>query len=251
MDYVDLIQIHGADKPEQVNSDELWDAFTRARSAGKARFNGLSIHSNQAKTIRAAIESGRYDAVLSSYNALIGDKVGPAVRDAHEAGLGTIIMKALQPAHEGKGSDAFRGLPGSPYQQAIRWVLRDPNVSTVIVDMPTFDELDEDAAAVTSPASSAQLRAFERAVANLSPGACHLCGTCTAQCPKSVRVADIMRYLLYRDGYGDTARALDLYRALPSAASAAACAGCSECIIACPWGVPVRSRLERAHAVFV
>ena len=132
-----------------------------------------------------------------------------------------------------------------------KFLLRDPNVSTVIVDMPTFDELHEDAAAVTSPAASAELEAFERAVAKLSPSACHLCGACTGQCPKGVRVADIMRCLLYRDGYGDRARALDLYRALPSAASAAACAGCSECRVVCSWGVPVQSRLEKAHAVFV
>ncbi|HET89662.1 MAG TPA: hypothetical protein ENN99_02840, partial [Chloroflexi bacterium] len=44
MDCVDLIQIHGADREAQVNSDELWEAFTRARDAGKARFNGLSVN---------------------------------------------------------------------------------------------------------------------------------------------------------------------------------------------------------------
>ena len=247
MDHVDLIQIHGADNVAQVNSDELWDAFTRAREAGKVRFNGLTAHSNQVEVIRAAIECGRYDAVLPSYNAMIGERVGPAVRDAHEAGLGTIIMKALQPAHEGKAKGALAKFKGNAYQQAIRWVLNDPNVSTVIVDMPTFDELEEDVAAVTGRSSRAELEEFERGVAQIAGGACHLCGSCTGQCPRNVQVADIMRYSLYHDGYGDRARAVELYRALPAGGSASPCRDCPECRVVCPWGVPIRSRLESAR----
>jgi predicted aldo/keto reductase-like oxidoreductase len=62
-----------------------------------------------------------------------------------------------------------------------------------------------------------------------------------------VQVADIMRYSLYDEGYGDRARARALYRAMPAAASAAACADCAECGVVCPWGVSVRSRMEGAH----
>lgn len=248
MDYVDLIQIHGADREAQVNSDEVWEAFTRAREAGKVRFNGLTTHSNEVAVIRAAIESGRYDAVLPVHNALTGDTVGPAIQEAQEAGLGVIVMKALAPVHQGSGAEAFAGLPGSPYQQAIRWVLKDPAVSTVIVDMPTFDELEEDVAAVTTPASRAEQAAFERGVAAMALGSCHLCGACTGQCPRGVPVAEIMRYMLYHDGYRDAARATALYRSLPSGA-ASGCESCPECRVVCPWGVSVRSRMERAHAV--
>jgi len=113
--------------------------------------------------------------------------------------------------------------------------------------MPTFEELEEDVAAATSRTSEAELAEFEGAVSQVSAGACHLCGSCTGQCPRSVQVADIMRYSLYQDGYGDGARAAELYRALPVAASAAACRDCSQCRVVCPWGVAVRSRLERAH----
>ena len=248
MDHVELIQIHGADNEVQVTGDELWEAFTRARQAGKVRFNGLSTHGNRA-VIRAAIKNGRFDAVLPAHNAMTADSVGPAIREAHKAGVGVIVMKALQPAHEGKGSEAFQGLRGNPYQQAIQWVLKDPAVATVIVDRPTFDELEEDYAAVAGTMSEAELREFETAVAIVSAGACHLCGACTGQCRAGVKVADIMRYLLYHDGYGDRGRAVGLYRALPASASAARCGDCTQCSVVCPWGVPVRERLEKGHAV--
>jgi predicted aldo/keto reductase-like oxidoreductase len=204
---------------------------------------------NQIAVARAVIKSGRFDAMLISYNAFIGERVGPVLEEAVNAGLGTIIMKSLQPVHGANESEIFKGLKGSPYQRAIQWVLRNPNVSTVIVDMPTFDELEQDVAAVTGAVSTAQIEEFEMAVATIAAGTCHLCGACTGQCPAGVRVADIMRYVLYHDGYGDKSRALGLYRALPVSSTAAACADCGKCKAVCPWGVQVRSRMERAHAV--
>jgi predicted aldo/keto reductase-like oxidoreductase len=248
MDHVDLIQIHGAETEAQVNSDQLWEAFTTARQAGKVRFQGFSTHANQVAMIRAAIKNGRYDAVLPGHNAM-SPHITPVIKEAKEAGVGVVVMKALAPAHRGRGAEALQGFTGSIYQKAIQWVLSDPNVCTTIVDMPTFDELEEDVAAVTGTVTKAELEQFERAVAMIGVGTCHLCGACTGQCPAGVRVADIMRYSLYHDGYGDRARAVSLYRALPPKASAAACDECAECRIVCPWGVPVRSELGRMHAV--
>ena len=248
MDHVDLIQIHGADNVAQVSSDELWDAFTQARKDGKVRFNGFSTHGSIA-TIDAAIKNGRYDAVLTSYSAMTADSLGPVIQRAHQARLGVIAMKVLQPAHEGKDSEVFRPFRGNAYQKAIQWVLKDKNVSTAIVDMPSFEVLEEDFAATQTGMTKAQLGEFEAAVAVVAAGACHLCGACTGQCPAGVKVADIMRYLLYHDGYGHRERAASLYRGLPAGASAAACGDCAGCKAVCPWGVPVRERLERAHAV--
>jgi predicted aldo/keto reductase-like oxidoreductase len=109
--------------------------------------------------------------------------------------------------------------------------------------------LQEDFAAAVEPMTLGEQHEFERVVAQISPGACHLCGACTGQCPAGVQVADIMRHMLYHDGYGDRGRAASFYRSLPAAASASRCLECQACQVVCPWGVAVRSRLERAHAV--
>jgi predicted aldo/keto reductase-like oxidoreductase len=132
---------------------------------------------------------------------------------------------------------------------AIQWVLRNQDVSTAIVGMPTFDELEENYHAASTPAMRAEMEEFEAAVATVAMGSCHLCGACTGQCPAGVKVARIMRYLLYHDGYADRERAAALYRELPSGGSAAACATCERCRPVCPWGVPVRARMRRAHSV--
>jgi len=246
--HVDLVQIHGADRVAQVRSEDVWQAFSKARQDGKVRFQGFSTHSSNLRLIRAAIETGWYDVVQPIHNALTADGSGPWVAEAHQAGMGTIIMKALQPAHEGKGSEAFSRLPGNPYQRAIQWVLEDANVCTVIVDMPTFEELEQDCAAVTTGISKAELEEFEAAVTAIAAGTCHLCRACVGQCPAGVKVADIMRFALYHDGYGHRERAISLYRSLPVQTTSLACTGCARCRVVCPWGVPVKSRLEEAHA---
>jgi len=130
-------------------------------------------------------------------------------------------------------------------------VLRNEHVSTVIVDMPTFEELGEDVGAVGMRVAASDFDAFERAVATGAVGACHMCGACIGQCPQHVHVADIMRYQLYYDGYGDRRRARALYRALPAKASAAACMDCAECRVVCPMDIPVQSKLVCIHKALV
>ena len=247
MDHIDIIQLHGAGSPEHVTNDAAWEAFGRLRDAGKVRFNGISMHENQVAVLEAVIESGRFDQVLLVYHAMNAEQMSPMVLKAHEAGIGIVAMKGLAPVHEGKDTDAFAGLPGNPYQQAIQWVLKDANVATLIVNMPTFEELDEGVAAVRGEMEEADQKAFEEAVSSASVGVCRMCGACTRQCARGVRVADVMRHRLYHDGYGDRARAVALYRALPASASAAACGDCTDCRVVCPWGVPVQKRMQEMH----
>lgn len=247
MDHVDLIQIHGAGSAREVQEPQIWEAFTKLKQAGKVRFNGVTTHENQVEVIRAALKTGWYDAVFPTHSALTADRITPVLAEAKKANVGVMIMKALAAAHRGRELDAFKGLKGNPYQLAIQWVLKDQNVSTVIVDMPNFEELEEDYAAVANPASLADLQAFEVAVASFAAGTCHLCGACTGQCKYGVRVADVMRHLLYHDGYGDRAYATACYRQLP--VSASPCADCASCSVVCPWGVPVRERMDRARTV--
>jgi len=246
-DYIDIIQLHGAASPEHAANEAAWEAFNRLKDAGKVRFNGISMHENQVAVLEAVIESGRFDQVLLVYHAMNAEQMAPMVQKAHEVGIGVVAMKGLAPVHEGKDSGAFAGLPGNPYQQAIRSVLKDKGVATLIVNMPTFEELEEGVTAVRGKADEAEQAAFEKAVSTASVGVCRMCGACTGQCTRGVRVAEVMRYRLYHNGYGDRSRAVALYRALPASAGAAACGDCTECRVVCPWGVPVRKRMQEMH----
>jgi predicted aldo/keto reductase-like oxidoreductase len=246
-DHVDIIQIHGADDVESIESEARWEAFNRLKEAGKVRFNGFTFHPEAVKLVEVAIRSGRYDTMLCFYSALQSLEIGEAIHAAARAGVGVVATKTLQPAVEGKASEALMNLRGNLHQKALQWALLDQSVTAALVGITDFDQFEVAYTAVTSPMTLAEREEFERAVAQLAVGTCHLCGRCLGECPAGVRIADVMRCLLYHDGYRDVAKARDTYRSLP--VNASACADCAECPVTCPWQVTIRPRLERAHAV--
>ncbi len=248
MDYVDIIQIHAASTREHVAIEAARDAFERAHKAGKVRFNGISIHENQVEVVEAIIAQGWYDEILLVYNAGNAQQMKPVIRKAREAGIGIVAMKGLAPVHEAMKAEEPRELPDEPYRKAMQWVWKDENVANLIVSMPTFDQVEEGVAAARGELTPADQKKFEEAITQASLGMCRMCGACTGQCAKAVQVADIMRYRLYHDGYGDRSRAVALYRALRPGASAAACGDCTSCSIVCPWGVPVQERMRDLHS---
>lgn len=92
--YLRLYQIHSA----TVESGVLKDREVLAELRG-LREQGLSIGvsvtgPSQAETIRRAVEVGIFDTVQATWN-LLERSAGPALADAHAAGLGVILKEAL------------------------------------------------------------------------------------------------------------------------------------------------------------
>jgi len=89
---VDAYYMMAAENPSLVSSDEMYEAFLRARAAGKLSFFGLSTHKNAEKVLDAAIRTGWYDlATLAVTPAGWYDWDGWGVLD------GTPTLTALQP----------------------------------------------------------------------------------------------------------------------------------------------------------
>jgi len=106
---VDAYYIMAANNPSLVKSEEMHDAFQRAKAAGKVRFFGLSTHKNAQKVLEAAIETAWYDLTMLAvtpagwYDWDGGGVVDgspnlvalqPLLSKARAAGIGLIGMKA-------------------------------------------------------------------------------------------------------------------------------------------------------------
>ncbi|MBE3072285.1 MAG: hypothetical protein IMZ67_04860, partial [Acidobacteria bacterium] len=66
--------------------------------------------------------------------------------------------------------------------------------------------------------------------------------------PANVPIADVLRYKMYFEHYGEEKFAMERYRLVPAAQRAFACAGCkAPCEAVCRYGVRVRERLVQAH----
>jgi hypothetical protein len=132
---------------------------------------------------------------------------------------------------------------------ALKWVLKNKNVSTTVPSITDMEQLDENMKAMTVPFSDADQKILFAQLEYIRPLYCRMCGNCSDQCPKGLPVADILRYLSYSEGYGEFQLARESFLALPSEVREVRCQDCGTCAVHCPNGVKVAERLRIAQEV--
>jgi uncharacterized protein len=248
---IDLISIHGAESRQQLEQPAMREAFLELRRAGKVRFMGFSHHSMNPVIIRQGIKAGWFDVIFLGYNFMASADLKAAVAEAKRAGIGIVVMKSVAPSRNPRAREFFGDIKTSPQVAAIQWVINDPNVSTCNVGMTTFEQVDEGLKAVGKPLRKAEAEALEQFAAASSSEYCRLCAVCNNHCPQGIAVADIMRCSMYHENYGNAGLATATYAALPRKQQLAACTLCGACNSACPYGVAVTERLQRAATYLV
>jgi len=177
-DHVDAYFLMAADNPSLVRSEEIYNAFQKAKAAGKVGHFGLSTHKNARKVLEAAIETGWYDLAMigitpagwydwSTKGLAEGTptllELQGLLKRARDAGIGLIGMKTvryLAPMWSlGKGDPTafdriydqkFMASALSPFQRAYAYVL-EHGLDVVNADMQNFKHLEENiVAAATS-----------------------------------------------------------------------------------------------------
>jgi len=159
-DYIDVMLFRWPRKPEDLTSPQVRNAFETAKKSGKIRFSGFSSHENQAETLRTAREAGFYDVALVAYNHA-GNYTHPRSGRYYEWDQVSLEKEIERAASEGMGLVAMKTCAGGPlkedgkpeatYTAALKWILRNKNIGTVIPAMANFSELDEDVRAMTEP----------------------------------------------------------------------------------------------------
>jgi predicted aldo/keto reductase-like oxidoreductase len=247
-DFLDIYYNAMVQTPDQVRSEVLFEAFERARQAGKVRFLGVSGHHGGLQDcLEAALDSGRYDVFFIKYDFVSYPDQDRILRRAAERGIGTMVFKTNAGNRQREIKDLEAG--GLSFKQAtIRWALSNPDVASVAVTMNTFDDIDQAVAAVGSGLAAAEVAMLRRYADEMYDQYCRFCATCESSCPHGVAVADVMRYAMYFQYYGREREAMHLYGELPPPATAAACRGCAgDCDGDCPFGRQVRAGLVDAH----
>jgi uncharacterized protein len=239
-DYLDIWFLHSKDDPASVN-DGLLEAVQEAKKQGKARFTGLSTHESRTM-VPVAIQSRVLDVVLVTYNHAMGSRPNAVIESANRDGLGVVAMKVM--AH---GKKELK--PGVP-PAALKWVLKNPHVHTTIPSMVDMDQLDQNFKTMTSSFTEADQGILNASLRELAPVYCRMCGSCHGHCPQGLPVASMLRYVTYADGYGQYVLGREKYLALPEEIRSIRCDDCSTCVIQCPNGVQVSSRLSYAQQIF-
>jgi predicted aldo/keto reductase-like oxidoreductase len=250
-DYVDIWFLHGKESPEEIN-DGLREAQRIAKQQGKIRFSGVSTHEPQ-RVYPWAVENRVVDVLLTPYNITMGETLAPLFETASQAGIGLVAMKVMAGGFRRKkpSDPLYPKLKREGAMLAmLKWVLKNPRVTTTIPSMTDMDQLDENFRAMSEPFKPADEGILAEQMEFLKPLYCRMCGKCAGTCARGLPVAAILRYLSYADGYGQFALGREKFQELPAEMAAVRCSDCESCTVNCPYGVQVTSRLHRAQELF-
>jgi hypothetical protein len=239
------------------------------RKQGKFRFTGISCHTNHHKVVKKAIECGYYDMVQLGYNVFdieetdekqdietYDDYLGTSgirqlISLAKSKDVGIIAMKALKVAGRRQKLDTYKIEGNSIFQIMLKWVLTNTNIASVVTEILTFEQMEEDLAVVHHPLTAREQSSLYRYVAENSKNYCHMCGQCETNCPEGVKTTTILRFLAYHEGYEKYDRAKRGYSSLKPGEKATSCKSCGWCENLCPYGIEIRQRIQHAHTLLV
>lgn len=243
-DHIDVLHLHGLTDPGRAFDPGIREALVKLKEQGKARFLGVSTHTNQAEVVNAiaADPDKFFDVVLVGYNFKTDPSVRQAIARAAKAGLGVVAMKTQAGGYRTAEMGSV-----SPHQAALKWVLQDTNVTAAIPGMKTLSELTELVQVMGAKLTSADERILRRYSEAIDPYYCRLCGKCEKTCPEGVEISVVNRALMYADGYREHALAKATFR---EASAASRCSTCEKCVARCPNGLEIAEKMRRARSLF-
>lgn len=241
VDYLDILFLPFAAKRESVFFEPLLRVVEDFKKKGKARFIAIATHSFVDEAIRAAADTGIYDAAMLAYNFRMEklDTLREAVDYAAKAGLGLIAMKTMA----GGYWDEQRKEPISS-RAALKWVLQNENIHTMMSGMTSFDEMQNNLSLVQDLKMTDEDMKDLKLADTGKPGGlfCLQCRSCDGQCANNLDIPTIMRSFMYAHGYRNLEHAQDTL--IAAGVKGSPCDLCETCSVNCRSGFDIQARVK-------
>ncbi len=262
IDYIDLyFGVHGIRGAGQL-TDDLRKWAEGAKKRKLIKYLAFTAHSNMADNLFAAAKTDWIDAVMTSYNynVMQDTKMQEAVQACHEKGIALIAMKTQagrvrqRTDKEQELIDYFTKKGFTEGQAKVKVVLQDERFCSACVGLGRGSiehlVLGVDAVLDKTPLDKKDVAFFADYAKKNCDGYCAGCSQiCESAVPDMPYVADIMRYLMYYNSYGDRKMARDLFTQLPTAAKAKlVIADYSLAEAQCPNRLPISNLMKEAAA---
>jgi predicted aldo/keto reductase-like oxidoreductase len=239
IEYVDFFLIPYAGKREMVLNEGVLKALEQLKKQGKTRFVGIASHSDTEEALNAAVDSGIYELAMIAYNYKTKNKdtLHATIGKASEAGIGIVAMKTTAGASESKSG------PPVNTNAALKWVLQNTNISSIVSGMSSFEELQKNLAMIKNlEMSDQELKDLNLAGINTETSLyCQQCRKCIPQCPHNLDIPTIMRSYMYAYGYRNTEQAQ--YTLADAGLHDNVCGQCDVCSVRCASGFNVKSKI--------
>ncbi len=238
LEYVDIFYLHNLKRGQDAQYEPLVKALVNEKKRGRAKFIGVTSHSGEPEVIKAAVEAGVYDVVLTAYNFRKDyvDELDEAIALAAKAGMGVVAMKTQAGAFWDKEKTDPINMSA-----ALKWALKNPNIHTAIPGFTTFDQMDLDLGVMGDLTLTGQEIKDLRMEQKTGGLYCQQCDTCLAQCPQQLPIPELMRGYMYAYGYKNLEKAHTLIASLELPDNP--CGDCSVCSVRCAKAFDVKDRV--------
>ncbi|HZG83897.1 aldo/keto reductase [Paenibacillus sp.] len=241
-DYVDLLQIHYVNKPQEFKlamaEDGAYQAALEAKREGKVRFIGITGH--RPDLLACWIEPGQFDQVLFHLSLVQTFALNELIPAANRLGMGKVAMKPL--------SGGFV----QPVEKALRYTYSQ-DVHTMISGMVSVEEVKQNLKALETEVEAEERSELESLAAKLSEHNCRRCNYCS--CPIEIPIPDMMISSVIRRELGLLPRGQAFYEKHKSKiVSCADYEPCKEkplCEEKCPYHLPMQRTIQQTAAALV
>ncbi|MBF0275565.1 MAG: aldo/keto reductase [Nitrospinae bacterium] len=253
-DYIDFLFVHAIaenkDDQKRIDDHNIPEAFNKLKKAGKIRFTAFSSHGphNMENSVSKMIDTRHFDIMMVAYNFMKFPNLMPEIKKAHDKGMGIIAMKTLAGAEHTK-LDQFK-MDGQSFEQAaLRWATGNKLLSGAVITIKNVQQLRNFVAVSGTQLSSNDQNILDYYAKTFDKKVCRIgCGECLDSCREGVNIAEILRYNIYFENYeGHEDVAMNKYNALTKNASTCEDCETASCEKGCPFGLPVRHLLSKAH----
>jgi len=242
-DYIDVLVWHNLSSPSEVSDPKLSEFMSKMKREGKARFTGFSAHSHMASLLREATKSNLHDVVLVSYNFTHSKDLKEAVTMAARSELGIVAMKTQAGGYK---KEKMGGL--TPHQAALRYVLMDRNVSCAVPGVTTIEQIEECAAVMGTSFSKQDIHPLKQYHSFLQGRICTLCGGCVGECPHGVPYSDLLRVVMYHEGYENDSLVRESLQRI-TVQDIQRCFACPSCSVICKRGLDMKAQVQMAKQI--
>lgn len=257
LDYYQLWNIQNPDEYEQMTKPGgMLDGIRRAIAEGLVKRTGFTTHEKVENLLRYIQEVDWADIMLVSMS-MLDLKWEPVLKPAHDKGIGTLVMNPVAGGKLAENSEVLGKLASdvgavSVPDMAIRWILANPNVDTLLCGIAKKSDVDDTIASAERGALPTD--AVERVnqfMDDLNPEKvkfCTRCGYCKP-CSQEIDIPAIMSLVYDARFLGLKEFAKARYGRMKDP-KAEACAECGECLEKCTQSLQIPEEMEYAKEHF-
>ena len=260
VDYLDFYQVWSINSREDyrrvVSRRGMLAGIRKAMDEGLVLHTGFTTHDEPRSLMKYIDEVDWCEVILFTYN-MLNTAYAPVIAAAHERGIGTIVMNPVGGGKLAEASPVLMELArrvgaASVPDLALRYVLSNPNVDTLIAGIAKKPDVDGAiAAAEKGPFTRSQIKAIETFTGKVAEQAGRFCTGCEycMPCPHGVNIPAVMGCIQDARYWGITEDARTRNKELGEA-GAEACEECGECLIKCTQKLHIIEEMRKARRHF-